>query len=137
MTEFKIAVGLGCDRNTPLTHLEYALEQALRLAQLNVEQIACFASIEAKSDELAILALAQKFQVPLRFFSAATLAAVPVPNPSATVLRYMGTQSVSEAAAILAAGANARAEDLLIEKHKYRGADHKNATISITRMKHD
>lgn len=135
MTEFKIAVGLGCDRNTPLTHLECALEQALCLAQLNAEQIACFASIEAKSDEVAILALAQKFQVPLRFFSAPTLAAVPVPNPSATVLHYMGTPSVSEAAAILAAGGTAA--DLLIEKHKYRGADHKNATISITRMKHD
>ena len=135
MMEFKIAVGLGCDRNTPLNHLECALEQALGLAHLNAEQIACFASIEAKSDEVAILALAQKFQVPLRFFSAATLAAVPVPNPSATVLRYMGTPSVSEAAAILAASGSA--EDLLIEKHKYRGADLKNATISITRMKHD
>ena len=135
MMEFKIAVGLGCDRNTPLTHLECALEQALRLAQLNAEQIACFASIEAKSDEMAILALAQKFQVPLHFFSAPTLATVPVPNPSDTVLRYMGTPSVSEAAAILAASGSA--EDLLIEKHKYRGADLKNATISITRMKHD
>jgi cobalt-precorrin 5A hydrolase len=58
-----------------------------------------------------------------------------VPNPSATVLRYLGTPSVSEAAALLAAGSTAK--DLLIEKHKYRGADQKNATISIARIKHD
>ena len=135
MQDFKVAVGLGCDRNTPLIHLECALGQALQLAQLGAEQIACFASIAAKSDEVAILALAQSYEVPLHFYSANELAAVVVPNPSTTVLRYMGTPSVSEAASILAASGTA--QDLLIEKHKYRGADHKNATISITRIKHD
>jgi cobalt-precorrin 5A hydrolase len=135
MQDFKVAVGVGCDRNTPLAHLECALGQALQLAQLGAEQIACFASIAAKSDELAILALAQMYGVPLHFYSAPALAAVPVPNPSATVLRYMGTPSVSEAASILAAGGSA--QELLIEKHKYRGADLKNATISITRIQHD
>eukprot|EP01034_Spumella_vulgaris_P045428 gene45428-56587_t len=63
---------------------------------------------------------------------AAQLAAVPVPNPSATVQRYMGTPSVSEAAALLAARADLRA--LVVEKHKLRGPDGKNATVSIARM---
>lgn len=135
MPDFKIAVGVGCDRHTPLAHLECALQQALSLAGLRHEQIASFASINAKSDELAILALAQTYAMPLYFYSAAELAVVTVPNPSATVQRHMGTPSVSEAAALLAAGSASK--DLLIEKHKYRGADHKNVTISIARIKHD
>jgi cobalt-precorrin 5A hydrolase len=135
MSGFKVAVGVGCDRNAPLAHLETALEQALQLLQLDKRQIVSFASIDAKSDEPAILALAHMLGLPLHFYSAPQLAAVAVPNPSATVLRYMGTPSVSEAAAILASGGSAA--DLLIEKHKYRGADQKNATISIARIKHD
>ncbi|MBX9836057.1 MAG: cobalamin biosynthesis protein [Burkholderiaceae bacterium] len=135
MIDCKVAVGVGCDRHTPLAHLECALQQALSLAGLMHAQIASFASVTAKSDELALLALAQTYAVPLHFYTPAELAEVIVPNPSATVLRYMGTPSVSEAAALLAAGSTAK--DLLIEKHKYRGADQKNATISIARIKHD
>jgi len=60
---------------------------------------------------------------------------VPVPNPSATVLRHMGTPSVSEAAALLAA--NTQADQLLVEKFKHQGVDGKNATISIARIAHD
>ena len=45
---------------------------------------------------------------------------------------YYGTPSVAEAAALLAAGATAEA--LLIEKHRLRGPDGRNATISIARI---
>nr|MBP7489379.1 cobalamin biosynthesis protein [Azospira sp.] len=53
----------------------------------------------------------------------------PVPNPSETVRKYTGTPSVSEAAALLAAGTDM--SRLLIEKHKLRGPDGRNATVSI------
>jgi cobalt-precorrin 5A hydrolase len=58
-----------------------------------------------------------------------------VPNPSETVRRHTGTPSVSEAAALLAAGADAG--DLLLEKHKIEDADGKHATVSIARIVHD
>jgi len=54
-----------------------------------------------------------------------------VPNPSETVLRYTGTPSVSEAAALLAA--RAAMPSLLVEKHKTRGADGRHATVSVAR----
>lgn len=130
-----VAVGLGCDRDTPLTTVLQALYDALAQAGLNRAQVKVLASIEAKSNEIAFLELAKVGDWPLRFFSAAELAEVPVPNPSETVLRYMGTPSVSEAAALLAAGA--QADQLLVEKFKHQGVDGKNATISIARMTHD
>ncbi len=78
---------------------------------------------------MALLALAQQQGWPLHFFSAEQLAQVEVPNPSAVVLKYMGTPAVAEAAALLAAQKNMN--DLLVEKYKYLGADGKNATVSI------
>ena len=55
-----------------------------------------------------------------------------VPNPSETVRKHTGTPSVSEAAALLAAGTDL--SHLLIEKHRLRGPDGRNATVSIARM---
>jgi cobalt-precorrin 5A hydrolase len=126
----QVAVGLGCDRGTPLATIERALEQALRSVGLRTDDVAVLASIDAKSDEAAFLQLAAAHQWPLRFYAAAQLAAVPVPNPSETVRRHMGTPSVSEAAALLAA----HGSTLLVEKLKLRGEDGKNATISLALM---
>jgi len=129
----KVMLGLGCDRNTSLATLRAAVEQALALAGLDQSAVAGAASIDRKNDEAAILQLAAERAWPLYFFTAQQLAQVPVPNPSETVRKYMGTPAVAEAAALLAAGADMRA--LLLEKHKYRGEDGKNATVSIASMK--
>ena len=129
-----VAVGLGCDRGTPLATVAHALDAALLQAGLVRAQITVLASIEAKRDELAFIELAEQGGWPLQFFTAAELAGVPVPNPSATVLRYMGTPSVSEAAALLAAqdvAAQPEHANLLLEKFRYKGADGRNATVSI------
>jgi cobalt-precorrin 5A hydrolase len=127
-----LAIGLGCDRGTPLATVQQCLNEALALVGAQLADVAVMASIEAKSDEAAFLQLALQHGWPLRWYSAAQLAAVPVPNPSATVQRYMGTPSVSEAAALLAAQAEQSA--LVVEKHKLRGPDGKNATVSIARV---
>lgn len=125
----QLILGLGCDRGTSLDTIECAIELALETKQLNKNDISQFASIDKKQDEVAFLALAEKHQLPFSFYPAAALAQVDVPSPSAVVLKYMGTPSVSEAAALLAA--NTTMEHLIVEKYKYRGADEKNATVSI------
>ena len=115
-----------------------ALEQALRQIDASSAQIDQLASIDLKADETALLDLGAALQRPLHFYRAAELAEVPVPNPSETVMRHIGTPSVSEAAALLAAGSGKRSTPrLLVEKHKWRGADGKHATISIARIPHD
>lgn len=126
-----LALGLGCDRGTPLATVQTCIAQALALIGAELAQVRVMATIAAKADEVALIALAAQHHWPVRHYSVAQLAAVPVPNPSATVLRYMGTPSVSEAAALLAAGTDLH--DLLVEKHKFRGPDGKNATVSVAR----
>jgi cobalt-precorrin 5A hydrolase len=127
------AIGLGCDRGTSLETVRKAVEVALALANAVPEQVVVAASITLKMDEAALLALAQVHDWPLHFYPPEQLAAVPVPNPSETVRRYTGTPSVSEAAALLAAGPGAPASALVVEKYKHRGADGRNATVSIAR----
>ena len=132
----KIAVGLGCDRGTPLATLQQALSEALVLAGACVADVAAAASIDLKADEPGLLALAALHGWPMTFYTPAQLAAVPVPNPSETVRRHTGSPSVSEAAALLAASAAGQVlpgTALLVEKHKCKGADGRNATVSLAR----
>lgn len=128
----RVALGLGCDRGTPPETIEAAVAQALAQAGAGWDDVAAVASIDLKADETGLLALAQRRGWALHFYAAAELAGVPVPHPSETVRRHTGTPSVSEAAALLAAGAGMAA--LLVEKHKHRGPDGRNATVSVARM---
>lgn len=128
-TVARYAIGLGCDRGTPLATVQACVDAALAQIGATVADVAAAASIDAKADEAAFIELAARHGWTMQWFSAAQLAAVPVPNPSATVQRYMGTPSVSEAAALLAGGV--AMTDLRVEKHKLRGADGKNATVSV------
>ncbi|WP_069472098.1 cobalamin biosynthesis protein [Candidatus Marithrix sp. Canyon 246] len=129
----KIVIGIGCDRGTALTTLETALNQALEAIDCQYEQIQCFATIDNKSDEDSINSLVKKLDKKIIYYPATELARVEVPNPSAVVMKYVGTPAVSEAAAILAA--NTTMQDLLVEKLKYLGEDGKNATISVVKIR--
>lgn len=131
MTSF--TVGLGCDRGVALKTVREAVQAALVQAGARPEQVAMAASITIKQDEAALLALAQEQGWPLVFYPPEKLAQVAVPNPSETVRKYTGTPSVSEAAALLAAGPDTPMTALVVEKHKHRGADGRNATVSIAR----
>ena len=128
----KIALGLGCDRGTPATTIARCIAEALALANATLADVQAVASIDLKADEIGLAEVAGANGWLIRFYPAAALAVVAVPNPSETVRKYTGTPSVSEAAALLAAGADQT--HLIIEKHKLRGPDGRNATVSIARI---
>jgi cobalt-precorrin 5A hydrolase/precorrin-3B C17-methyltransferase len=125
-------LGMGCERDTSLSLLERLVDVQLASAGLAPEAVAGLASIDRKGDEPALLALAAKREWPLQLFAARQLSAVAVPNPSEAVAREMGTASVAEAAALLAAGSDG---DLLLTKTVARaGAGEQGAaTLAIAR----
>ena len=131
-TNKRIALGLGCDRNTPLSTVKEAINQALELCNASMKDIKAVASIDLKADEPALQQLAEQHGWTIHFYTAAKLAEVDVPNPSETVRKHTGTPSVSEAAALLAAKTDKT--NLIIEKHRHRGPDGRNATVSIARI---
>ena len=127
----KLTLGLGCDRGTPATTIIQAIEEALTACSKSRMDIASAASIDLKANEDGLLQAMHHFGWTIHFYDAAELAVVPVPNPSETVRRHTGTPSVSEAAALLAASTGAQ---LILEKHRLRGPDGRNATVSIARI---
>ena len=60
-----------------------------------------YCTIDVKQDEEFVELLEEEYEEEVVFFTAEELAAVEVPNPSATVQKHVGTPSVCEAAAIL------------------------------------
>lgn len=131
----QVVLGMGCDRNTPLETLEHIINSTLAELKLGHDAVKALATIDKKNDEVALLDLAEKYQWPLKFFTATELSQVDVPNPSEVVMKYMGTPAVAEAAAMLAAKTDVK--DLIIEKNKYRGHDGKNATVSVVRLRNE
>lgn len=128
----KLALGLGCDRGTPVATIEQAIAEALAVCNAQPADVCRVASIDLKANEYGLLQAAEKHGWTIHFYPAAELAAVDVPNPSETVRKHTGTPSVSEAAALLVGAVDK--SQLLIEKYKLRGLDGRNATVSIARI---
>ncbi|WP_043368798.1 precorrin-3B C(17)-methyltransferase [Cyanobium sp. PCC 7001] len=121
-------LGIGCERHTSLSVLERLVSGALQDASLAPEAVAGLASIDRKADEPALLELAASHQWPLRWLPASELRRIPVPNPSAVVEAEMGTASVAEAAALIAAGSGSR---LLVPKTIERAADQESGAATV------
>lgn len=131
----RLALGLGCDRGTPEATLRQAVDQALAQAGAAWADVAAVASITLKADEAGLLALCYAEGWTPVFHAPDVLARVAVPNPSETVRRHTGTPSVSEAAALLAAGRADEMHALVVEKHRLRGPDGRHATVSVARLR--
>lgn len=128
----RVALGIGCDRGTPADTIAQAVDAALEQAGADASEVGIVASIDLKADEAGLLELAAARGWRMKFYPAAELAKISVPNPSEVVRKHTGTPSVSEAAALLAADTDM--SQLLVEKFKLRGPDGRNATISIARI---
>ncbi len=117
-----LAVGVGCNRGTPEEEIAAVVEEVLAAHGLARPAVACLASLSLKRHEPGLLALARRWEVPILFHEPHQLQAVAVPTPSQLVARHVGTESVCEAAALLAAGSG----ELMVNKHK-RG----NVTVAV------
>ncbi|MEM9007449.1 MAG: cobalamin biosynthesis protein, partial [Cyanobacteria bacterium P01_F01_bin.86] len=96
-------VGLGCERGTSQALIEWAIAEICQSRHLAMAAIAGIATLDLKADETGLVKLCQDHVWPLRCFTAAELSAIAVPNPSEIVAQAVGTPSVAEAAATLAA----------------------------------
>ena len=128
-------IGVGCERDTSLSLITRAVDAALAAAGLAAEAVAGLSTIDRKGDEVALLALAQQRGWPLRLHTANELSTIAVPTPSAVVEAEMGTASVSEAAALRAAGEGA---ELRLQKRINKPASQEEkgaATVAIAQAR--
>ncbi|MBH8556249.1 cobalamin biosynthesis protein [Nostocaceae cyanobacterium CENA357] len=96
-------VGIGCQRGSSRELIAAAIQQVFEENQLDQSAIAGFATIETKASELGLVELCRLRNLPLKTFAAPILSTVCVPSPNKITNEKVGTPSVAEAAAILAA----------------------------------
>ncbi|MEE9388094.1 MAG: precorrin-3B C(17)-methyltransferase [Paracoccaceae bacterium] len=103
----RTTLGVGCARDCPPEELEALVMGALAAVEVDPLAIAAIGTLDLKADEPAVLALAAKFGVPLRLFSASELEAqaARLENPSDVVFAEVGCHGVAEGAALALAGA--------------------------------
>ena len=127
-----LVLGLGCDKNADPGMIQRGVTTLLAQHGLSPKSIKEFATIDKKKDEPAFLELSRRYNLPLRCFPAEQLDAVTgIENPSEVVKGFVGTRGVSEAAALLASGA----EKLLVPKQIYTepGAG-RSMTLAVARI---
>lgn len=122
-----LALGVGCARGAPAAELNALVAETLAARDLARGAVALVASLDLKSDEDAVLALAAELDVPARFFTATELLAETkrLQTPSDAVFRAVGCYGVAEGAALAAAGG----DGALIVTKQIRGG----ATCAIAR----
>ncbi len=98
-----LVLGVGCRRAADPGAVTEGVRRALAEAGWSEGSVAAVATVDAKADEPALHRLAGALGADLRIFPADALAAVAVPTPSERVREAVGTPSVAEAAALVAA----------------------------------
>lgn len=120
-----LVIGIGCNRGTTVEEIVGFIHKKLKQKKLSPLSIRNFASLDIKSDERGLLDAAIVFDRPIHFCTRKQIKGIRVPNPSETVARHTGAQSVCEASALWSAGTR----ELLLPKRKAG-----NCTLAIARV---
>ena len=100
-----LTLGLGCRRGTPKEAIARAVDTVLAENGLRPEAVASAASIDLKKDEQGLLDFCAERKIPIRFYSAEELRAVPGKfTPSSFVSSVTGVDNVCERAAAKSGG---------------------------------
>ncbi len=105
-----IVAGIGCRRGAAAADIEAAIRAALARARIGVAQLKAIATSRAKDAEVGIATAASTFGVGIMLISDADLkaAGARAATRSDRVLALTGVPSLSEAAALAAAGPSSR-----------------------------
>lgn len=115
-----ILVGIGCQKGISSKLISLAIDKILQESQFTLSNVVGIATIDVKANELGLREFCQVHNLPLKTFTAEMLASVSVPNPGTRITETVGTPSVAEAAAILAASHQTSEAVLLVPKQIFR-----------------
>lgn len=114
-------VGMGCERGCPQRELEDLFGKCLARAGLSIDRISSINSIDAKHDEMGLIGLCHKLNLPFKTWGAETLRGVEaqLSQRSEVVFNTMGVYGVAESAALVAARQHTnRIAELVLTKQK-------------------
>ncbi len=124
-----LMLGIGCERGVDAAEAIVLCDSVLAENGLAREAVAGVFSLDLKTDEAAVHAVAAHLGVPAHFFDAATLESETprLANPSDIVFAEVGCHGVAEGAAVAAAGPDG---DLIVQKVKT-----KRVTMALARAR--
>lgn len=114
-------VGMGCERDCDVQHLQDLLDQCLEQQGLSIDDIVSINSIDIKADEVGLIELARDQAKLYQTFSAENLAGVndQLQTPSEYVYNTVGVYGVAESAALWAAQQATQSQaELVLAKQK-------------------
>ncbi|MCG7586511.1 cobalamin biosynthesis protein [Photobacterium sp. OFAV2-7] len=124
-----IVLGIGCDRNTPVSVLKAGLAAFSDEFNISLASVYGLASIDLKADETGIIELAEENQWPFHTYAPQVLDTVKgIEKPSEYVKKVTGSCSVSEAAALKLS----HTEKLVVSKWTFK-QDGFNMTLACCR----
>ncbi len=124
-------LGFGCRKQCDPAGIPEFIDGQIRQAGYSPLSVASVGTIELKKDEPLLGALLERWpQAHSEIYSAETLAAVDVPNPSQKALEATGSAGVAEAAALQSSGFG----PLLIEKYKGKLTEGGDFTFALAQQ---
>jgi len=109
-------LGIGCRRETPAQAIREAVDAVLKEHNIDARALKCAASIDLKANEKGLLEFCREQGLPIQFYSAAELKAVPGRfTPSEFVQSITGVDNVCERSAMIGA------EELIVNKTARNG----------------
>ncbi len=118
-------LGIGCRRGIEKEAIERAVTRVFNENSLDFRAVQSAASIDLKKDEEGLLSFCKEQNIPIRFYSAPELEAVPGEfTPSPFVQKVTGVDNVCERAALIGA------EDLIVRKTACHGV-----TVAVAKRK--
>lgn len=100
----RLHLGIGCRRGIDKEAIGAAVEQVFRENNLDFRGVSCAASIDLKQDEEGLLSFCEEQKIPIRFYTAVQLEAVPGDfTPSPFVQKVTGVDNVCERSALIGA----------------------------------
>ena len=120
-----LVVGIGLHWDTSKETIDSGINTVLQEKGLSFQSIRNIASIDRKAKVKGLEEFSMQYRIPVEIYEKGRLASVDVPNPSATVQRFEGTSSVSEASSLLSSKG-----ELVIPKQKLPP----NLTIAVSRV---
>ncbi len=109
-------VGVGCQRGVSKFAIQQAIEWVFAQHDLDLATIAGLATLDRKANEPGLVEYCRESGVFLKTYPPERLNSVTVARSDRSILAFVGTVSVSEAAALCAANTDI----LLVPKQKFR-----------------
>jgi cobalt-precorrin 5A hydrolase len=127
-------LGIGCRQGISQQIITREVDRILTKYQIIKTEIIGVATIDLKAKNPSIRSYCQENNFYLQTFSRSELNRVEVPHPATVIMDKIGTHSVAEAAAILAASLNNRRAILVVPKQILSDKEERGVmTIAVAR----